>query len=129
MKVSLWGAAVIFGIGSICDVTTTVLGIVKILGDGLEVWLLGLMATFVVFALNSRTREAFVEKQWWLLPFCILALVFDFYTSITGEQYLPSEMQGISVSTPLGWLTLAFIAFFFVISPILLLDSIRKLDL
>jgi hypothetical protein len=129
MKIFAWVSVVSFAVGSVCDLITTILGIADILGDGLLAVILGAAATVVVMVLNSRTRDVFVEKQWWLLPFCILALIFDFYTSVAGEQYLPSDMQGIVVSTPLGWITLVFIAFFFVTSPMLLLDSVRKLNL
>jgi hypothetical protein len=129
MKIFLWTSVISFTVGSIFDVLTTLLGIVSILGNGAAVWFLGLAVTFVVFVLNSRIKEVFVEKQWWLMPFCVLALVFDFYTSLTGEQYLPSDMQGAVVSNSLGWITLIFISFFFVASPVLLSDSIRKLNL
>lgn len=128
MKIFSWVSAISFGIGSFFDFLTTVFGIISILGNGLEAWSLALAATLVVFILSSRIREIFVEKQWWLMPFCLSALVFDFYTSVAGGQYLPSNMQGIVVNTPLGWLTLIFIAFFFVSSPVLLSDSIRKLN-
>lgn len=129
MKISLWISVVSFAVGSIFDLVTTVLGIVDILGSNLEAWILGGAATVIVLVLSSQIRDVYVEKRWWLLPFCILALIFDFYTSVTGGQYLSSDMQGIVVNTPLGWVTLIFIAFFFVISPILLLDSTRRLNL
>ena len=128
MKISNWASVASFGVGTIFDLATTVLGIAYILGGKAESWILGIAVTIVVFALTSRTREAFIEKQWWLLPLCVLALVFDFYTSLSGEQYLPANIQGIAISNWIGWLTLVFIAFFFVASPILLLESIRKLE-
>jgi hypothetical protein len=127
MKISLWFSVVAFTIGSVFDVATTVLGIADILGNELEAWILGGAVAIVVLVLNSQVRDAYIEKQWWLLPLCVLALVFDFYTSIKGGQYLPSNTQGIVVNTPLGWITLAFIAFFFVASPVLLIDSAQKL--
>ena len=126
MRAALWISTIGFGVGCIFDLLTTVLGIADILGGGLVAWILAIAGTSVVIVLNFQTRDAFVKKQWWIVPFCVLAILFDFYTSMAGEQYLPPNLAGVAVSNPVGWITLAFIAFFFVASPVFLFDTLQK---
>jgi hypothetical protein len=127
MKSILIISCVAFFVGSFFDLLTTVLGVSDILGGTFISWVISIAATLVVLALNFQTKEAVLNKQWMVLPFCILAMIFDFYTSMTGEQYLPPEMQGLVFKDILSWITIIIISLLFVASPILLVESLKKL--
>lgn len=118
-----------FGLGSAFDVVTTILGIGIDLGGNLIQWLWAFGATVVVLVLNVRTRDAWINKQWLVLLICVTALCFDFYTSFTGVKYIPSDIKEAVMieGSVMTYITLAFIAFFFVVSPTFFWENLTKL--
>lgn len=129
MKIATLILLIGFGLGSACDVVTTILGIGIELGGNLIQWFWAFGGTVVVIVLNIKARDAWINKQWLvLLSVCVPALFFDFYTSFTGVKYIPSDIQEAVMIEGgiMTYIILAFIAFVFVVSPIFFWETLTK---